>query len=133
MEFVNKTPVPAALKVASLGDTPHRFGMVTAKATWRFDESGGVELDGDDPFPLFKKDEETDLGLLPRDDMPQPNTAFDVILLGVAHAPGDQPTRQMQVAFSIADERQELAVFGDRHWVDRNSFSQPEPFDASAA
>lgn len=129
MKLVNTTPVPARLVVTSLGDTPHRFGMAAAKATWRIDEAGAVQLDGEDPVPLFPKDEETELGLLPRDDMPQPNTAFDVILLGVAHAPGDQPTRQMQVAFTVGDERRELAVFGDRHWVDLNSFSAPEPFE----
>lgn len=129
MDFVNSTPVVAALAVADLGDDVQRFGMVTAKATWRFDATGLVELDGDDPVPLFEKDEETDLGLLPRDDMPQPNTAFDVILLGVAHAPNDEPVTRMSVAFSIGKERRELAVFGDREWVDQSSFSSPEPFE----
>jgi hypothetical protein len=119
MNLENKTPLPARLVVSNPEDTPHRFAMIAAKATFRFDLEGRVEIEGEDPLPIFEKDEETELGLLPRDDMPQPNTAFDVILLGAAHAPNGNPVQQMTVALGVGDERRELAVFGDRRWIDR--------------
>jgi len=129
MDLENKTPVPARLVVSNPGDTPHRFGMVAAKATFRFDVDGSVSMESEDPVPIFESDEETDLGLLPRDDMPQPNTAFDVILLGAAHAPNGTPVAEMGVALSVGDERRELAVFGDRRWIDRGTWSAPELFE----
>lgn len=55
----------------------------------------------------------------------------DVLLVGRAHAPGDQPTRQMQVALTVGPVRRTLRVVGDRVWVRRSGgdvISDPAPF-----
>lgn len=130
MELVNTTPAPGSLVVGEIDDGDrYRMGVATAKLTCRFDAQGNVEVEGDDPVPLFDMDEETELGLLVRDDLLHSSTAFDVILLGASHAPEGQQVTQMLVALSVGDQRRELAVFGARYWVDRKTISAPEPFE----
>jgi hypothetical protein len=40
---------------------------VSAKATYRFDLNGRVELETQEPLPLLMKDEPTPLGIIPSD------------------------------------------------------------------
>ena len=131
MKLENTTPLAVALNVSSLPGTDLRLGCVTAKATYCFDGQGAIMLDLDDPFPIFEDDVETELGLLPHDQFPRQDPAFEVILLGAAHAPGGKPTERMTVSLSVGDVRRELVVTGDRNWIGEGNdavISRPEPF-----
>ncbi len=132
MELVNSTPLTARIDVAHTEELGYRVGMIVAKATFRFDMDGSVTLDADDPYPIFLHDVESELGLLPRDDFPRIDDAFEVILLGVAYAPEGKPVRSMKVGLQVGDERRELIVFGDREWMDvqgNKAISEPEYFE----
>jgi hypothetical protein len=131
MQLVNQTPVPARLLVTPMDGQPHRFGMIVAKATYRFDAAGPLDLVADDPVPLFEKDTPTELGLLPRDDLPRRGPQFEVILLGKAHAPGGKPAEKMTVGLTVGAERRELLVHGDRVWETKvlgRQIGPPVPF-----
>jgi hypothetical protein len=67
MNLDNTTPIPAKATVAELPGETNRIGILTAKATFKFDRNGQVELDTQKPFPLLSKDQETPLGPLPTD------------------------------------------------------------------
>ena len=131
MDFVNKTPIPARLAVAETEDPSLRAGTVTAKATYRFDASGAVTLETEDPHPLLADDQQTRLGLLPRDDLPRRDPVFEVICLGSAHAPGGRAVEQMQVSLQVGDVTRKLLVNGDRTWQGErgaNGMTPPVPF-----
>jgi hypothetical protein len=131
VELVNKTPLAAGLTVTELQGEPHRRGILTAKATFRVAADGRLEWETDNPFPLFDHDQETDLGLLPRDDLPKYDPTFEVMLLGAAYAPGGSPVERTRVALRVGEERRELSVSGDREWVEDGDgwrISEPEPF-----
>jgi len=133
MEFVNPTPFPADL---SLGEKTEpdttRLGQIVAKATYRVADDGSVTIDNQEPMPVLAKDEEAELGLLPRDDMVRVNHAFEVILLGAAYAPRRRPVEELLVSMSLGDVKRELAVIGDRYWlagVHSTTPTKPVPFD----
>ena len=122
--------MPARLLASEVEPGQPRLGLLTAKATFRFAE-GRTELETQDPLPIFAADEETPLGLLPRDDLLRSDPAFEVILLGKAHAPGREPIDQMHVALQVGDVRHELMVFGDRIWQGQGedaTIGPAEPF-----
>lgn len=134
MELVNVTPVPAKLFVTELSEQEPRAGAVVAKATFSF-AGGRATLERDDPVPLFDADEETDLGLLPRDDLPTfEQESFQVVVLGSARAPGDAPVPALTVALSVGRVERTLSVWGDRQWEgtgsadDPRRISDPRPF-----
>jgi len=114
MQLVNQTAVPCKVQVSPLDGTPHRFGFLTAKATFFTNDAGLVELDTQRPYPLFEKDVDSELGLLPADIVPRRDHAFEVIVLGSAHGRG-RVAQMIEVA--IGDWRRQLLVTGDRHWV----------------
>ncbi len=131
MQLLNTTPVAARIDIGAPGPDGLRRGMLVAKATYRYDAAGRVTLDDQDPYPIFLRDHPTPLGVLPKDDVPRLDDAFEVMLLGCAHAPGGVPTQRMTVALTVGDVRRELVVTGDRHWVgegDAATISEPEPF-----
>jgi len=138
VKLVNNTPIPAKLIVSEISGMEDRFGMVAAKVTYTFDNQGNVEIDTQEPFPLFDNDEETELGLLPRDDFPRKDPVFEVILLGSAWAPIGKSVEWMTVALTVGRHKRRLAVFGDRQWVRESSLglfsdgkgriSRPKPF-----
>jgi hypothetical protein len=130
LDLVNKTPLAARLVVAEVRDDPVRIGVVTAKATYRL-TAKGAELDTQDPFPLFNEDTPTELGLLPRDDLPRRDPAFEVILLGAAHGFGGRAVEVQRVGLAVGSERRELLVYGDRVWergLGGARISNPMPF-----
>jgi hypothetical protein len=117
MQLVNQTVIPATLSAADDQSTAKRIGLLTAKASFRFDTSGRVELETQDPFPLLIKDEPTPLGDLPSDMQPRADELLEVILLGHAHAPRQVPVTALTAALTVGEVRREIAVFGDRVWV----------------
>lgn len=128
MELVNSTPLPADVTVTTgLDPEGTRIGMIVAKATFTFGEDG-VEPDTQDPYALFDEDEETELGLLPADLLPRRDPAFEVVLLGVAHAPEGRPVPSMTVRLSVGARSRSMAVFGDRWWNTYGQPMEPEPF-----
>ncbi|WP_437876007.1 DUF2169 family type VI secretion system accessory protein [Sorangium sp. So ce513] len=129
MRLVNTTPVPAKLMTAQLFGATHRIGMVVAKATFHIGPRG-TELDTQDPWPLLDEDRATELGIAPRDDLPRRDDAFEVVLLGAAHAPHGRPVERMTVSLAVGGERRELLISGDRVWEggDRPRIGAPVPF-----
>jgi hypothetical protein len=131
MDLVNTTALAARLDVGGSGSSGRRRGLVVAKATFRIHTDGTTSLDTQDPFPLFHPEAETLLGLLPRDDLPRNDGAFEVSLFGAAYAPGGVPVESMRVALSLGSVRKEIAVFGDRQWRGDGpgaTISRPERF-----
>ncbi len=131
MDLVNTTPLAARLDVGGSGPSGRRRGLVVAKATFRIHAGGATSLDTQDPVPLFHPEAETAAGLLPRDDLPRNDSAFEVFQFGAAYAPGGVPVESMRVALSVGDVRREISVFGDRQWLGHGpgaTISRPEPF-----
>lgn len=129
MKLNNATAVPATVSTAGFEGSPRRLGLLTAKATFRFDLNGRVELEAQDPLPLFSQDEKTPLGDLPSDLQPRADTAFEVILLGHAWAPAGRQVAALTVALSVGEIRREMLVFGDRFWsAQRRAISPARPF-----
>ena len=131
MRFTNTTPLAAHLSIGRELPNGLRAGLVLAKATFTFDERGRLRLDDQDPMPLFDADKETPLGLLPRDNMPRNDAAFEVFLLGKAHAPFGKPVPHVRVGLTVGDTKRELDVYGNRFWVGTGPgavLSAPEPF-----
>ena len=120
MELINKNPVPVVVDVIGGLADDARAVMFTAKATFNILENGQVRLEREKPFPLFQKDEETELGLLPTDSLLRLDPAFEVILLGQAYAPEGRQTRNMKVSLSVGEVLRELEITGDRQWQGEN-------------
>lgn len=115
MEVVNTSPAPVDVAIYAPPEGV-RTAIFTGKATFSFTDAGKVSLEFDDPSPLLAEDEETELGLLPRDSLPRCDPMFEVILLGQAHAPGERPLEHMMVSLAVGEERRWLSVSGDRVW-----------------
>jgi len=132
MDLVNKTPLAAELRVGSPSGMERRVGAVLAKATYRFVDSQSLELETQEPVPLLQEDEETDYGLRPRDDLVRNNDAFEVILLGAAHTPGQNPEAATMVTLRVGKVERKILVVGDREWENSGlggpSMTEPEPF-----
>ena len=127
MELVNQTALPAMVVVTPGAPEGPRIGMLVAKATFRLVASEAL-LDTDDPFPLFDEDTPTDVGILPADVHPRPQSTFEVILVGSARAPGNAPVSALTVAMSVGATHGRMAVFGDRWWASDGRFTAPRPF-----
>jgi hypothetical protein len=54
----------------------------------------------------------------------------DVLLMGCARTPRDQPAEGVMVSLSVAERRKEVLVMGDRTWLRNGTPSAPQPFDA---
>jgi len=117
VELINQTSLLARVDTSELTPGEPRLGLLTAKATYAFDLNGKVELETQEPLPLLNGDEYTPLGILPADfETARPN-AFEVIVLGQAHAAGGQPVESLTVELAVGDYRRQLQVSGDRVWV----------------
>ncbi|HMB93495.1 MAG TPA: DUF2169 domain-containing protein [Rhodothermales bacterium] len=126
MDLVNSTPIPAELLTSSLPGIDVRPAALLAKATFRVEHQAPV-LERQNPRPLVFMDEETDLGLIPRDDLVRPSTTFEVILLGAAYTPDGRPAPATMVSLSVGAVQRQLLVVGDRHWG--QGFGQARPTD----
>jgi Uncharacterized protein conserved in bacteria (DUF2169) len=129
MRLVNQTAVPATVTTSDFEGSTQRIGLLTAKATFRFDSHGRIELEAQEPFPLLAQDEETPFGDLPADLQPRADASLEVIVLGHAYAPRERPVSTLTVALTVGKVRRELFVFGNRCWAaNRKTASRPEPF-----
>jgi hypothetical protein len=129
MRLVNQTAVPATVTTSDFEGSSQRMGLLTAKATFRFDCQGRVELETQEPFPLLAQDERTALGDLPADLQPRTDPSLEVVLLGHAHSPRERLVSALTVALTVGKVRREILVFGDRAWTpNRKAVSRPIPF-----
>jgi hypothetical protein len=127
MELVNQTAVPALAVIAAGAEGGPRIGMLVAKAS--FELSGGLtHLVTEDPYPLFEQDEETEVGILPADVHPRPQSTFEVLLVGSAQAPGGRPIPALTVGLTVGSVSKTMAVFGDRWWTPQGQMTPPQPF-----
>jgi len=132
MDLVNKTPLAADLAVGSPPGQERRIGAILAKATYRLEGPRSLTLETQEPMPLLREDEETDLGLRPRDDLVRDDGAFEVILLGAAYVPEESPAPATTVTMRLGSVERQLLVVGDRRWENSSfggtAMSEPEPF-----
>ena len=129
MRLVNQTAVPATVTTSDFEGSSQRIGLLTAKATFCFDERGHVEMETQEPFALLAQDEKTPLGDLPADLQPRADPALEVILLGHAYAPRERPVAALTAALTVGEVRREILVFGDRSWAPHHKgISRPAPF-----
>ena len=129
VRLVNQTAVPATVTTSDFEGSSQRIGLLTAKATFRFDSQGRVDLDTQEPFPLLAQDEKTPFGDLPADLQPRTDPSLEVILLGHAYAPRGRSVSTLRVALTVAKVRREILVFGDRCWApNRKTFFRPTTF-----
>jgi Uncharacterized protein conserved in bacteria (DUF2169) len=80
---------------------------------------------------VFTGDVETDLGILPNDLVPRTDPAFEVVVLGAAYAPGEEPVEKRLVSLNVGGVRREVLVHGDRRWepgTDGPMIGAPLPF-----
>ncbi|PRQ08289.1 DUF2169 domain-containing protein [Enhygromyxa salina] len=133
MDLINQTPVVADVRVATLDGTRHRYGLLTAKATFTVAPDGSTALDTQAPVPLFEADEPTELGLLPGDGVPRQDRVFEVIALANAYGAHCRAGRaQMMVDMAVGSHHRALLVSGDRWWAQHAGsarISEPKPFD----
>ena len=130
MKLENTTPLAADLQVRTSHDPEIKVACLVAKATYRWNDVGAVLLDCEDPFRIFGADQETELGLLPNDLLPRQDSAFEVILLGKAYAPGGAAAR-MTISLTVGEVRRDMTVTGDRSWEgkgDASRIASPELF-----
>ena len=127
MELVNQTAVPALAVLAAGAEDGPRIGMLVAKATFELAD-GVARLDTEDPYPLFEQDEETEVGILPADVHPHPQSAFEVFLVGSAQAPEGRPVPALTVGLTVGSVSKTMAVFGDRWWTPHGQMTPPQPF-----
>lgn len=131
MDLINSTPLPAELRAGPLHGTDLRVAALLAKATFRIEKNGVLELETQEPVPLFPQDVETELGLIPRDDLVRQDETFEVILLGAAYAPVGRSVTSTTVSLAVGAVHHELLVVGDRFWVGSPrslSMTPPRPF-----
>jgi hypothetical protein len=126
MELVNHTPIPADLRAAYLVNTPNRRGVLTAKATFRFD-GGRVELERERPYPVLDHLEEHAGSHLPPDVTMSAREPFEVMLVGAAEAPGGLPVAHRRVTMTLGEVTRAIEVFGDRAWAGE-TIGDPVPF-----
>ena len=127
MQLVNRTFLPANIGIGALPRSERRMGILAAKGTFRILPNGQCEPDFDNPYPMFKEDEETPLGFLPRDDFPKEDN-LDVIVLGNAYPEGGRPASRMTVSIQVGSIKRSLAIFGDRYWH-KDKITEPLPFE----
>lgn len=131
MDLVNTTPVPAVLKAGPLPGQDRLLAALVAKATFRIGAGGAAELETQDPVPLFDADTETELGLVPRDDLVRRDAAFEVVVLAAAYASAGRPATAVTVSLTVGAVRRDLLVIGDRRWEGppgRLTMGAPAPF-----
>lgn len=71
MQLFNQTPLAARVGICEVAKGEPRTCVLTAKATFRFDLSGDVEFETQEPFPLFAQNQPTPPGFQrerPRED-----------------------------------------------------------------
>jgi len=132
MELANPHPIPASLTVSELPGFSLRLALAFAKATFNIADGRAV-LETQAPRKLLLADTPTPLGDLPRDDLPRADSAFEVVLLGQARAPGGVPCRRMSVSMAVGSTRRDLVVTGDRRWETTQAGPRPsdlEPFSS---
>ncbi|WP_119841639.1 DUF2169 domain-containing protein [Salinibacter ruber] len=132
MDLVNKTPLAADLAVGSPPGQERRIGAVLAKATYRLESPRSLALETQEPMPLLQEDEETNLGLRPRDDLVRDNGAFEVILLGMAYVPGQTLSPATMVTMRLGRVERQLLAVGNRRWESKGLggtvMTDPEAF-----
>lgn len=127
MELINQTFCTAKLSIGDLPSPERRMGVLAAKGTFKILPDGQCEPDLENPYPMFKEDQETPLGLLPRDDFPKQDN-LDIIVLGNAYPENKRPVSQMMVSIQVGSIKRILAISGDRYWHE-DKITEPLPFD----
>ncbi|MCG8610382.1 MAG: DUF2169 domain-containing protein [Pseudomonadales bacterium] len=60
-------------------------------------------------------------------DILLPKPGVDIVYIGSAIAPGEQPVRSLMAGLMVGDIEKRLQIFGDRTWID-GTISKPQPF-----
>lgn len=122
MDIRNNTPFSDGLSIGlGPGRTPCLSVIVKGTFPIPEDPSGAVEP-VEDPREVLTEDEhveddDTRSLRLEADNIPFKPRA-DVVVVGCAHVPGEEPARQIDVSLKVGRAINEVVrVFGDRQWV----------------
>jgi hypothetical protein len=114
MDFVNETPLTAAFARGSTSDR-EMVGVVAAKLTARADNARMTVCTEDDAWPVFEAAHAIQ-GVTLGAEMDFRKQGTDIIVLGQAAAPRQQPCERLRVGIHCGSVNFEVEVFGDRWW-----------------
>ncbi len=127
LQLKNHTPFNCAFALF-----PNAAGIDTlyimVKATFLLGQQWRL---ADQQLPIFQADEyigepdKSSIKNLGEYHIDKPAT--DILMYGLACAPGERPVRQMDVGLEVGNIRKIVRVFGDRFW-NHQQISQPAPF-----
>ena len=126
MDFENETGFPAEISRTQLFYKDLLMAIVVLKATFCVQPDGAVVPDPEQ-LPLEEKDQETPYGTMDGEHAPIKENV-DLLILGQAYAPENRAVQQMPVEIRLGGFRNQLVVFGDRHWTKQFVPSRPQPF-----
>lgn len=134
MELVNKSRYPMEVTTA-LDKSGREHLVLIAKATYRFGDGGRLAELVEDSHPIAFADSfvgEPGLSApLYEADLARVKKRCDVLVDATAHAPGERPVHELEVALRVGSLTKQLLVIGNRTWQrGRSGLSQsaPEPF-----
>src|SRR5512134_770964 len=126
MELINTTCADVAIDTTTVdGSRVEKGARVQAKLTFAVAADGTVELVDDDPVPILSDDVDTPFGVLPSDTAGFLHDGVEIIVNGMAWAPGGKPVTHMEATLSIGSAVHRTIVVGDRFWSARGPDARP--------
>lgn len=135
MDVINRTAFPVTTMAFQYPDGSAMLTIIV-KGTFSMASEGGDATVAEEQIPVFFGDEpdpEDEEKILLESDLVPYKPRTDVVLVGSAHAPGDQPVKAIDVTLSVGDLRKTIRVIGDRRWKCASRFlpvipTSPIPF-----
>jgi hypothetical protein len=135
MEVFHNTPFTASLD-AILDKDGSEARVIVLKATYELNKNGKLTI-AEEQEPICEGDQflnkPTFSSTLYEDDTAAYfKPATDIIVIGHAYAPQEQPVKSLHCSLTVGEIAKTIAVFGDRYW-DYNALfgtakTTPEPF-----
>lgn len=138
MRFTNRTSFEAGYEQAAFKDDSDGLVFVV-KATYQIpDVPNGQVVLSPNQQPLVSDDQFSDFlpaecaDLVYESDFSSFKPKCDIVLQACAHAPNNEPVKELDVMVKVGDWQKKLSIVGDRHWkkgtLGRWILSEPEPF-----
>lgn len=118
--LLNRTPYAVGRTWGRDRDGIHQW-IVVVKASFDWDAEGRLRRSDRQDSPLIAPEYHGDPGassLRYAADLTEPKPLTDVLVQGVAHAPGHRASTEFHVAFRLGAVKKVLTVRGDRTWQD---------------
>ena len=116
----NRTPYAVGRTWGRDRDGIHQW-IIAVKASFDWDADGRLRRSDRQVLPLIASEYHGDPGassLRYAAELTEPKPLTDVLVQGVAHAPGQRASTEFHVAFRLGTLQKALVVRGDRTWLD---------------